>query len=126
MVLTVLSLLATLSFLILPAVMIWGWLRWMRPKIPVTLFSTLSLIGLVLATISELLAILMVIYARVRGGFGYYDPSLMRIYACGTLISLVGLILAAIGVWRPSSLRWQSLACTIGTLLYWLVQAASE
>jgi hypothetical protein len=126
MVSTILSLLATTAFLTLPAVMVWGWVRWMRRKKPLTLFSTLSVIGLALATASESLAISMVIYARVKGGFGYYDPSLMRIYACGTLLALLGLALAAIGVWRPSSLRWHALTCTIGTLLYWLVQGASE
>src|SRR5208283_4409174 len=125
MVSTALSLLATTAFLTLPAVIIWGWLRWMRRKKPFTLFSTLSLIGLALATASESLAISMVIYARVKGGFEYYDPPLMRIYAWGMLISLVGLALSAIGVWRPSSLRWHALTCTIGTLLYWLVQAAN-
>jgi hypothetical protein len=50
----------------------------------------------------------------------------MRIYALGTLLSLAGLILAIIGIWKPSSLRWHALGCTVGTLLYWLVQAAGE
>jgi hypothetical protein len=90
------------------------------------LFSVLSLIGFALATVSESLAISTVVYAKVKGGFEYYDPSLMKIYARGTLLSIVGLALAAVGVWRPSSLRWHALACTFGTLLYWLVQAANE
>jgi hypothetical protein len=126
MVSTILSLLATAAFLTLPVVMIWGWLRWVRRRRPITLFSTLSLIGLALASASELLAISTVIYAKVTGGFEFYDPPLMRIYAWGKLISLLGLALSAIGVWRPSSLRWHALGCTIGTLLYWLVQAANE
>ncbi len=106
--------------------MIWGWVRWIRRKKPITLFSTLSLIGLALATASELLAISMMLYARISGGFGYYDPILMKIYAWGTLFSVAGLTLTIIGAWRPSSLRWHALVCTVGTLLYWLVQLANE
>jgi hypothetical protein len=89
-------------------------------------FSVLSVIGFALATVSELLAISMVLYARVSGGFAFYDPTLMRIYAWGMLISVVGMTVAIIGAWRPSSLRWYSLVCTAGTLLYWLVQASNE
>jgi hypothetical protein len=106
--------------------MTWGWVRWARHKNPITLLSILSLIGFILATASESLAIMMVIYAHVRGGFDFYDPTLMKIYAVGTLLSLVGLILAIIGVWRPNSLRWHALICTIGTLLYWYVQYSLE
>jgi len=104
----------------------WGWVRWATQKNSINLFSILSLIGFVLATASESLAIAMVIYARVTSGFDFYDPTLMRIYAIGTLLSLVGLIFAIVGTWKPSSLRWFALVGTVGTLCYWLVQAASE
>jgi hypothetical protein len=90
------------------------------------LFSILSLIGFALATLSESIAISMVIYARLTGGFDFYDPILMKIYAVGTLLSLVGFIFAIVGIWKPSSLRWLALGCTVGTLLYWFIQAASE
>jgi hypothetical protein len=126
MVSTILSLLATIALLALPVVMVWGWVRWKRREKPVTWFSILSLIGLALATVSESLAISTVIYARVSGGFEYYDPVLMKIYAWGTLLSVTGLTIAIIAVWRPSSLRWYALVCTAGTLLYWLVQSANE
>ncbi len=126
MVPTIFALIATVVFLSFPVVMIWGWARWTRRKNSITLFSILSLMGFALATASELIAISMVIYARVTGGFDFYDPVLMRIYAWGMLLSLVGLILAIVGAWKPSSLRWHALGCTAGTLLYWLVQAANE
>ena len=126
MVRTLLSLSATIAFLALPVVMGWGWLRWIRRKEPRKLVPSLSMVGLSLATASELLAISMVLYARISGGFGFYDPALMRVYALGMLLSLLGFGFAAIGVWRPSSLRWHAMVCTVATLLYWLVQAASE
>lgn len=122
----IVTLFAIAVFISLPVLTIWGWLRWTRNNNPKTLFSALSLIGFALATASESIAVSMVIYARVTGGFGYYDPTLMRIYAVGMLLSLLGLILASVGAWKPSSLRWFALACTLGTLFYWLAQAAAE
>jgi hypothetical protein len=123
---TVLSVAASISFLALPLVMIWGWLRWFRRNEPRTALSTLSMVGLALASISELLAISMVVYAHLSGGFYFYDPGLMRIYGWGILLSLLGLAFAAVGVWRPSSLRWHAVACAIAILFYWFVQVTNE
>jgi hypothetical protein len=67
----------------LPVLMFWGWVRWFRRTQPRTLPSILSLIGFTLATASGLLAVSSVLYAHARGGFPYYDPLLMRIYAWG-------------------------------------------
>ncbi len=64
----------------LPAVMIWGWVRWLKRKQPRTLLSVLSLIGFTLATASGLLATSAMLYARAVGGFPFYDPLLLRIY----------------------------------------------
>ncbi|MGA2650126.1 MAG: hypothetical protein ABSF28_06375 [Terracidiphilus sp.] len=123
---TALSVFASLSFLALPLVMVWGWLRWVKRNEPSTLLSTLFVVGFGLATTSELLAISMVLYARISGGFGFYDPVLMRIYAAGMMLSLVGLALAVVGLWRASPLRWHAIVCTAATLLYWFLQAANE
>ncbi len=126
MVLKIILLLGFSAILVLPAVMIWGWMQWARRKEKVTLLLALSLVGLSLATASELLGISTGVYARVSGGFATFDPTLMKIYAWGTLLSLVGLIFATAGVWRPNSIRWHALVCAVGTLLYWLAEAAAE
>jgi hypothetical protein len=117
---------APVIFLSLPMVMGWGWVHWAKRKNSITLFSILTLIGFTLATLSESIEISIVIYARVTSGFDFYDPTLMRIYAVGMLLSFVGLIFAIVGAWRPSSLRWFALVSSVGTLMYWLVQAACE
>jgi RHS repeat-associated protein len=65
----------------LPALMGWGWVRWFKRTQPRTLPSILSLIGFALATASGLLAVSSLLYAHMRGGFPYYDPLLMGIYA---------------------------------------------
>ena len=113
-------------YVALPATIVWGWVRCFTRSQPRTTFSTLSLIGFALATASALLAISALVYSAVIGGFPYYDPRLLRIYRIGALLSLCGIVFAVIGVWRSSTLRWHSLACTVGTLLFWFVAAMEE
>jgi hypothetical protein len=110
----------------LPAVMIWGWVRWAKREKQWTLFSILSLIGFALATASALLAISTSLYALKIGGFSYSDPLLMRIYSWGALLSATGIILAMVGVWKQSSLRWHALISAAGTLMFWLASATGE
>src|ERR1035437_6714199 len=107
-------------YVALPAATIWGWSRWSRSQKAFRTFSTLSLVAFTLATISELLAISSIAYAHTVGGFRYYDPSLLRIYRSGTLISFAAVVVAAMGLWRPSSLRWYAVTCAAGTLVFWL------
>ncbi|HTD24531.1 MAG TPA: hypothetical protein VK738_17870 [Terriglobales bacterium] len=113
-------------YIALPAVMIWGWVRWTKRREPRTAFSTLSLIGFTLGTVSGLLAISAMLYARAVGGFPFYDASLMRIYRWGALLSLAAMVFAIIGLWRPSPLRWHAPVCAVGTLVFWLAAAAGE
>ena len=113
-------------YIALPAVMIWGWARWMKRSEPRTAFSTLSLVGFTLGTVSGLLAISAMLYARAVGGFPFYDPSLLKLYRWGALLSVAAMVFAIIGLWRPSSLRWHAPVCAAGTLVFWLATAASE
>jgi hypothetical protein len=110
----------------LPVLIIWGWARWFSRTQPRTLPSILSLIGFILATASGLLALASVLYAHAIGGFPYYDPRLLRIYAWGGLLSLSGIVFGIAGVWRPGPVRWLAPACSFGTLLFWFVSAMGE
>jgi hypothetical protein len=114
------------SYLITPAMMIWGWTRWLpRPRLR-TLPSILSLIGFILATTSALLAVSSLVYAQMIGGFPFYDPLLMKIYRWGGLISLAGVLFGFSGIWRSSSVRWHAPACAVGMLLFWALAAEGE
>jgi hypothetical protein len=112
-------------YIAMPAVLVWGWLRWAKRTEPRTLCSTLSLIGFLLATISGLLAILTFFYAIVIG-FRFYDPPLLRIYRWGLLLSLTGFLFAISGVWRTNPLRWHAPASAVGMFLFWFVAALGE
>jgi tellurite resistance protein TehA-like permease len=122
----VVFLLATGIWIVLPAVMVWGWVRWAKRTKQRTLFSILSLIGFAFATISALLAISSVLYAHVIGGFPFYDPLLLRIYRWGFLLSLSGIAFGISGIWRSSPLRWHAPACAGGKLVFWIVAAMGE
>lgn len=116
----------TLVLIASPNVILWGWVRWLRRSQPLSLMASLSLAGLALATASAVLAITSVLYARAVGGFPFFDPSLLRIYRWGAMLSLLGIGLAVIGVWKPNPVRWHALACAAGTLVFWIVAAEGE
>jgi len=117
----------SIFFLVMtPLVMVWGWIRWARHEKWWAVLQVLSMSGFVLATGSALLAVALSLYGHAIGGFDFYDPRLMRIYAWGMLISLVALVLALTGVWRRSTLRWHAFFCSFGTLIYWFALAEAE
>jgi|SRR5215469_1175792 len=88
-----------------PALMLWGWARWLGRTQPRTVPVILSLIGFTLATASGLLAVSSVVWAHSIGGFPYYDPRLLRMYRWGALLSLSGLVFGIAGASRPGLLR---------------------
>jgi hypothetical protein len=122
----ILVLYVVLINLALPSAIIWGWVRWSKRVQPPTITSVLSLIGFALATASSLLAVSSLLYAHARGGFGFYDPLLMRIYGWGALLSASSFAFGLGGVWRRSPLRWYAPLCAIGTFLFWFGAAMGE
>jgi hypothetical protein len=113
-------------YVALPALLIWGWVRWVKRSKSRTLCPILSLAGFSLASLSAVLAISAITYALFVRPFPFYDPSLVKIYGVGGLLSLGGFVFAVGGLWRPSPLRWHAPACAIGMLLFWFAMAASE
>jgi hypothetical protein len=114
-----------LAYVVAPASLIWGWVRWVkRPKLR-TVNSILSLMGFLLATASALLAISMVAYAQVHH-FGFFDPLLVRIFRWGLLLSMAGFVFGVGGLWRKSTTRWFAPAGAIGTFAFWVLATAGE
>jgi len=114
------------GYFVLPVVLIWGWARWINLAKLGSASSVLSLAGFVLATASALLAVSSIAYAQVIHGFRFYDPSLMRLFRCGVLLSLGAIVFGLGGLWRPSSLRWHAPVAAIGTLAFWIMAAEAE
>jgi len=63
------------------------------------------------------------LWARIMGGFPYYDPTLMAIYTCGFFTALLGLVLGAFGVGR---IRLSVVALSVTMVFVWAVLGASE
>ena len=63
--------------------------------------------------------IFMGIWAHAIGGFPFYDPVLMRMYAGGFLTGSAGIITALLG---KGKLRWP--ACSVAALMTFLWMAA--
>lgn len=113
-------------YVLLPCGLIWGWVRWAKSVKHPGMAAALSLAGFGFATASALLATGSLIYAHVIGGFGYYDPRLLRIYKWGALLSLAGTLLGVGGIWKQNALRWYAVGCSLGMLLFWAFAAAGE
>lgn len=117
----------SIFFLIMtPPMLVWGWIRWARRTKQWSIPAISSLSAFALATASASPAVASALYAHAVGGFQYYDPRLMRIYAWGALLSASALILSITGIWRLSPLRWHALFCSFGTLVYWFAMAEAE
>jgi uncharacterized BrkB/YihY/UPF0761 family membrane protein len=118
--------LLVLGWAVAPTMLVWGWARWsVRPKTSI-ISSIASFASLALASLSALLAISSMVVAKVIGGFPFYDPTLLRIYRWGALISLAALATGLCGVWRPNSLRWHAPLSGLGMLAFWVMMAEGE
>jgi hypothetical protein len=108
----------------LPCMTIWGWIRWWRAKKPRSLPYWLSLAGFSSATLSELVAIFWIAYSHTVGGVSFADSRPARIYGatfvCSGLLSVSGLIFALGGIWRKNPLRWHSVICAVGMVVFWI------
>jgi hypothetical protein len=123
---SLLWLLAITVTLLVPILLVWGWLRWSNDENPRSRSSTFSLVGFVLATASAGLALGTHLYAVFVRGFRAADPTLLKIYACGSLLSVVGIGFSFAGSGKPNPVRWLAPMCAIGTLVFWLLAMGSE
>ena len=110
------------GYIATPILMLWSWARWMRHPRQWTPNAILSLAALVFATASGLLAISALVYSSAIGGNfpNHFDnPLFMQMFRRGIQASWMGIALGIGGLWRPSLLRWHSLVCAVGTLMFW-------
>jgi hypothetical protein len=104
----------------------WAWVSFVKSGLFQKKTVVFSAISLICASCSALLAIGTSIGAKAIGGFGFYDPRLMRIYFFGWLFSLTGIVFGIVGAFFRNSLRWQAPLAAFGTFLFWLGCAATE
>jgi hypothetical protein len=112
-------------YIALPVAFVFGWIRLRKVRESLNLMSAITLCGFVLGSSSALLAISSMFYAHFHN-FRYYDPSLLRIYRWGTLLSLIAFTFSIAGARRSNALRWYAPLCAFGMLVFWLGAAAAE
>jgi len=123
---SILLVLAVAITLVVPVLLLWGWLRWSQNDAPSSRSSTFSLLGFSLATASACLAIGTHLYARFVRNMPLQDPTLMKIYALGCLLSIIGIAFAFAGTGRPNPVRWIAPVCSVATLVFWLLAMGTE
>ncbi len=123
---SILLFLVVAATLLILALILWGWVRWSKDESPRSRSSTFSLFGFSLATASAVLAIATALYARFVHSFPDYDPTLLKIYALGCLLSIGGIALSVAGSGRPNPVRWLAPICSFGTLVFWLLAMTNE
>jgi hypothetical protein len=118
--------LMVVGFLASPVMLVWGWIRFAKLPNLGTGGSIFSLIGLILATASAVLAVSSIAYAVTIRGFPYYDPRLMRIFRWGIFLSLGGILFGTVGIGPRTSARWHAPVPGVCILVFWIVAAAGE
>jgi|SRR4051812_47458298 hypothetical protein len=122
---TVILVLIEIGFYVaVPAGLVWGWIRLLRNRQSHVTFLAPSLAAFALGTVSAVLAIGATLFTG--DAVTSPDPSLLRLYRMGALLSFTGIVLAVVGVCRPGPLRWHAPACAMATLIFWLVAASGE
>jgi len=121
----VLLVLLVVAYIAVPVLLISGWVTWARHP-DATPSSALPLISLAISAASGLLAAGTVIHATTMGGFRFYDPTLMRIFRWGLLLSLIASALSLAGIRKPSALRWHAIGSSLGMFLMWFIWAGME
>lgn len=103
-----------------PIVLIMGWIRWFRREWYEVMVSDTSAIGLALATVSMVLVLLLFLVFGV-GRVRLPSSSLTAICRAGFYFSLASILCTKLASRRRDPLRWHTLACAIGTLLFWMM-----
>ncbi|HZV87581.1 MAG TPA: hypothetical protein VFF95_08550 [Candidatus Binatus sp.] len=106
--------------------LVWMFRRWSRskPRIGVPSWrSYVAICAFSLAAISSLLHLVLFAWARLIGGFWFYDPVVMRFYGWGFLTGAAGMV---VSLAAKGKLRWPSFAFSAVMAVVWLLAAMSE
>src|SRR5215472_2939831 len=101
------------------AFLAWAVRRWWRtsPRIGTPAWRSYTAIAAVsMAGVSVLVWIVIPIWAHAIGGFPYYDPVLMRLYAVGFLTASVGFLPSFAG---KGKLRWPAFFLSLTMDVLW-------
>lgn len=102
------------------------WNRWVHSasRVPEPKWRGIcGVLGLSLGSVSVLLFIYTAIWAEMKGGFPFYDPSLLLVYRAGIGLSLLGLLC---GIPAQREFRKPTLISSTAIFITWLLVATGE
>ena len=77
-----------------------------------------SLLSLISATLSSILAVLFLLHAPHLKGIWIFDPW-ANFLGNGVLTSLAAIVLALCGLWKRNPIRWPALLCAVVGFPFW-------
>ena len=101
-----------------PAVVLWAWLIYAKAAKTWSVSLMFSLLSLILATLSSLLAVLFLLHAPEVRGIWIFDRW-ANVLDNGVLTSLAAIGLAFCGLWKRNPLRWPALLCAVVGFPFW-------
>jgi hypothetical protein len=107
-------------------ILAWALWRWLRtaPRIVEPAWRSYVAIGAIgLAGASSMLWLISLFWAKVLGGFPFYDPVLLRFFGLGGLTGLAGLVMTFVG---KGKLKWPACALSLLMVLLWCMAAMGE
>ena len=102
---------------------LWTWSRTVPRIVEPAWRSYVAFVAIGLAGLSSLLWFISLVWARLIGGFPFYDPVLLRFYRWGFLTGVAGLLISFAGKGR---LRWPACALSLLMALLWVMAATGE
>jgi hypothetical protein len=109
--------------LLIPVWALWLWAR-SSPSIPTPAWrSHVAFAAATFVSLSVLLWFASLLWARIIGGFPFYDRVLLRFYRWGFLTSLAGSLTGIVG---KGKLRWPSCGLSAVMIFLWFAAALGE
>lgn len=102
-----------------PAAAVWAWLIYVRAAKSWSVSLMFSLVSLILASVSSLLAVLFLLHVPNVKGIWIFDPW-AHFLSNGFLTSLAAIVLAFCGLWKRNPIRWPALVCAVVGFPYWI------
>jgi hypothetical protein len=114
------------AYIVGPTALVWGLVSFVRRRhekwTPTSFFSVS---GFLIAFLSAVVGLLL-IFCGLSGAFE--NLAHMEIYyrfiKYGGVLSILALLFAIGGIWKPHRLRWQAPISALGTLAFWIIAAA--
>jgi len=111
------------AYVVAPTAFVWGLISFVRHRHERwTPTAVLSASGFLIALFSAAVGLLLIFFTS-NGAFENFAHMELfcRFIKYGGALSVLALLFAIAGIWKPHRLRWQAPVGALGTLAFWLI-----